>query len=87
MSDSICLDLIVHQTQGIVDLAHVWNPRRLNLARCQVQGSVGLTRVPDPRHLDLIVNQVQDNNHPPLTCPGEWPISLGSNLRKKTQSL
>jgi len=45
MHDTICLDLIMRQTQGIVGLARVLNPRHLNLVGCLAQGSVGLARV------------------------------------------
>jgi len=59
------------QTQDSVGVAHMIDPRRLDLAINQAQDNVGLARMPGPKSLDLIVSQVQDNYHTLMACPRE----------------
>lgn len=64
-------------------LAHITNPKRLNLAVRQAQGGVGLTYFLDQRRLNFAISQVQDNDHPSLTYLKERPTSFGSNLKEE----
>jgi hypothetical protein len=43
-----------------MDLAHMLNSIRLNLAISQIQGGVGLARMLDSMRLNLAVSQVQN---------------------------
>jgi len=52
--------------QGGVGLAHIADPRRLNLAVRQAQDDVGLAHMIDQKCLDFAISQVQDNDHPSL---------------------
>jgi hypothetical protein len=61
----------MYQDQDSVSLAHMIDPRRLDLAVSQAQDNVGLARMSDPRSLDLVVSQVQDNYHTLMACPME----------------
>jgi hypothetical protein len=69
--------------QGGVGLAHIADPRRLNLTVRQAQGDVGLAHMIDQRRLNFALSQVQDNDHPSLAYLGERPISIGSNLMEE----
>jgi len=77
-----------------MSLTYMLNPKCLNLVVSQAQDNMSRQRRLDTHArskvewiwhacLNLAVSYVQDNDYPSLTCLGELPTFLGSNLREE----